>query len=106
MSNENIIHTEIRGHVSARLISPSVKKNKVPIGNALISFFRKGANIFEVASGTGEHAIHFCGLRPDIHWQPSDPDIESRKSQDEWSRDFREQINLSYNKDFKSILGI
>lgn len=97
MSNENIIHTEIRGHVSARLISPSVKKNKVPIGNALISFFRKGANVFEVASGTGEHAIHFCGLRPDIHWQPSDPDIESRKSQDEWSRDFREQINLSYN---------
>jgi len=28
MSNENIIHTEIRGHVSARLISPSVKKKQ------------------------------------------------------------------------------
>ena len=97
MSNENIIHTEFRGHEAARLISPSVERNKIPIGNALVNFLPKGANILEVASGTGEHAIHFCGLRPDINWQPSDPDSESRKSQDEWSRDFRDQINLSHN---------
>lgn len=97
MSNENIIHTELRGVESARLISPSVERNKVAIGDALVNFLPKGANVLEVASGTGEHAVHFCGLRPDIRWQPSDPDSESRKSQDEWSRDFRDQINLSRN---------
>ena len=97
MSNENIIHTELRGVESARLISPSVERNKAAIGNALVNFLPKGANVFEVASGTGEHAVHFCSLRPDIRWQPSDPDSESRKSQDEWSRDFRDQINLSRN---------
>ena len=97
MSNENIIHTELRGVESARLISPSVERNKVAIGDALVNFLPKGANVFEVASGTGEHAVHFCSLRPDIRWQPSDPDSESRKSQDEWSRDFRDQINLSRN---------
>ena len=97
MSKENIIHTELRVHEAARLISPSVERNKAAIGNALVNFLPKGANVFEVASGTGEHAVHFCSLRPDIHWQPSDPDSESRKSQDEWSRDFRDQIYLSQN---------
>ncbi len=97
MNSENIIHTEVRKIKAAKLISPSVERNKIPIGNALNLFFQKRANIFEVASGTGEHAVHLCGLRPDIYWQPSDPDSESRKSQDEWSHNYRNQISLSLN---------
>jgi len=65
MSKENIIHTELRVHEAARLISPSVERNKAAIGNALVNFLPKGANVFEVASGTGEHAVHFCSLRRD-----------------------------------------
>jgi hypothetical protein len=34
----------------------------------------------EVASGTGQHVMHFAEALPDLTWQPSDPDAELRES--------------------------
>ena len=39
----------------------------------------------EIGSGTGEHAVAACQARPDISWQPSDPDPASRASQAAWA---------------------
>lgn len=36
----------------------------------------------EIASGTGEHALFFAQARPDVTFQPSDPDAMARASID------------------------
>jgi len=40
--------------------------------------------VLELASGTGEHAVHFAAAMPEIIWQPSDPDAQARASVDAW----------------------
>ena len=43
--------------------------------------------VLEVASGTGEHAVFFAGLFPDLLWQPSDPDPEALASIRAWRQE-------------------
>ncbi len=45
-----------------------------------------GARVLEIASGSGEHAVHFAARLPDVSWQPSDPSAEARASIDAWAR--------------------
>jgi hypothetical protein len=41
--------------------------------------------VLEVASGSGEHIVHFAStLSPDLTFQPSDPDSAARASIDAW----------------------
>jgi hypothetical protein len=40
---------------------------------------RRG-RVLEIASGTGQHVMHFADALPDLAWQPSDPDAELRES--------------------------
>ena len=87
MSSKDPIHLEAREKSGARLFSPTAARNKAPIGEVISPYLPKGAKVLEIASGTGEHGAYMCGIRPDIIWQPSDPNAESRISQDDWAQD-------------------
>lgn len=76
---------DISEAMSPRRSSPSAERNRRDIGAQLSTLLPRGAHVLEIASGTGEHALHICRLRPDILWQPSDPNPVSRDSQDAWA---------------------
>lgn len=40
--------------------------------------------MLEIASGTGEHVVHFARHLPALRWQPSDPSAEARASIAAW----------------------
>jgi Protein of unknown function (DUF938) len=52
--------------------SPAADRNKQPILEVLQRLLPPSATVLEIASGTGQHAQHFAGARPDWVWQPSD----------------------------------
>lgn len=87
MSAKDPIHLENREQTGARLFSPTAGRNKAPIGEVISPYIPQGGKVLEIASGTGEHGAYMCGLRPDIIWQPSDPNAESRASQNDWASD-------------------
>lgn len=54
--------------------SPSVARNREPILAVLRRALPERGLVLEIASGTGEHALHFAAALPGLVWQPSDPD--------------------------------
>jgi cyclopropane fatty-acyl-phospholipid synthase-like methyltransferase len=68
----------------ARQFSPSTARNRDPILGVLRRVLPPGARVLEIASGTGEHAMHMARAMPEISWQPSDPDAAARASIDAW----------------------
>lgn len=87
MTDTNPIHLEQRSQEGARKFSPTAARNRGPIGDILSPVLAPNSRVLEIASGTGEHALHMCRLRPDIVWQPSDPDAPSRASQMSWAEE-------------------
>ncbi len=80
-------HLEERKKTGVREYSPTAERNTPPLLDVLTPLWPKNAHILEVASGTGQHAAAFCTARPDISWQPSDPHLAARESQDDWGQD-------------------
>ena len=58
----------------------SAERNKGPILDILARVLPKQGVVLEVASGTGQHVLHFAKAFPGLTWQPSDPDPELRES--------------------------
>ena len=50
----------------------SSEVNKAPILAILRDIFSKRKHVLEIASGTGQHAVHFAGEMPHLTWQPSE----------------------------------
>ena len=60
--------------------SASAERNKGPILDVLARVLPPRGLVLEIASGTGQHVVHFAKALPDLTWQPSDPDAELRES--------------------------
>lgn len=71
-------------------LSASSERNKQPILNVLRRVLPDQGLVLEVASGTGQHAVHFARALPDLTWQPSDIDPGFRASVEAW----RAETNL------------
>ena len=50
----------------------SCEKNKEPILAVLEEIFADRKRVLEIASGTGQHAVHFGRALPHLTWQPSE----------------------------------
>ncbi|MGE0093033.1 MAG: DUF938 domain-containing protein [Alphaproteobacteria bacterium] len=67
-----------------RLSSPAALRNRDPILDVLRLHLPPKGLVVEMASGSGEHVIHFARHLPGLTFQPSDPDADARASIDAW----------------------
>lgn len=65
-------------------IAPAADRNRAPILAVLTRVLPKNGVVLEIASGTGQHVVHFARGLPNLTWQPSDPDPEKRASISAW----------------------
>jgi cyclopropane fatty-acyl-phospholipid synthase-like methyltransferase len=52
--------------------SPACERNKKPIGQVLQNWLGQDARVLEIGAGTGQHAVYFSSLVPQVHWQSTD----------------------------------
>lgn len=52
--------------------SQACENNKDPILQVIHTVFDRPATVWEIGSGTGQHACHFARSLPHIQWQPTD----------------------------------
>lgn len=67
-----------------RRIAPAVARNRDALLAALRDILPAKGTALEIASGSGEHALHLAAALPGLTWQPSDPDASARASIDAW----------------------
>lgn len=68
-----------------RRSAPATQRNREPILAVLRKVLPASGLVLEVASGTGEHAVHFARALPALRWQPSDPSPDARASIAAWA---------------------
>ncbi|MCC8432040.1 class I SAM-dependent methyltransferase [Reyranella aquatilis] len=66
--------------------APAAARNRQPILEVLQPRLPTEGLVLEIASGTGEHVVHYAAARPGLVFQPSDPDADARASIDDWVR--------------------
>lgn len=71
----------------SRQYAPATQRNREPILAVLREVLPAQGQILEVASGSGEHAVHFAAAFPGLVFQPSDPDPAALASIDAWAND-------------------
>src|SRR6185503_2560121 len=74
------------GEPALRRQAPSAARNRQPILDVLRRHLPAAGLVLEVASGSGEHVVHFAGELPGLDFQPSDPNESARASIDDWVR--------------------
>jgi SAM-dependent methyltransferase len=70
-----------------RRFAPATERNRDPILGVLRRVAPPRAEVLEIASGTGEHAVYFTSQLDVASWQPSDVDALARASIDAWRTD-------------------
>ena len=64
--------------------APATGRNREPIATVLSEELPAAGVVLEVASGSGEHAVHFARTFPWLAWQPSDPEPDALASILDW----------------------
>lgn len=62
------------------LTAPAVARNRDAILGVLLRVLPETGTVLEIASGSGEHAVHFARALPRLTWQPSDPEPTALRS--------------------------
>ena len=68
----------------ARRFAPAVARNKAAITEVLARHLPAAGLVLEIASGSGEHALHFAAHFPALGFQPTDPDAAALASIAAW----------------------
>jgi hypothetical protein len=68
----------------SRLFSAAAARNRGPILDVLRAVLPPKGLVLEIASGTGEHIVHFATQLPALTFCPSDPNAEARESTLAW----------------------
>ncbi|SEQ49468.1 DUF938 domain-containing protein [Sphingobium sp. YR768] len=76
--------------VAGKRYAPATQRNRDAIADVLREVLPSSGLILEVASGSGEHAVHFAAAFPKLDWQPTDPDPAALASIAAW----RAEANL------------
>lgn len=71
----------------ARRHAPATARNREAILAVLRDVLPSSGLVLEVASGSGEHVVHFAGGLPALQWQPTDPDPAAIASVAAWTGD-------------------
>ncbi len=66
------------------LSAPAAERNKEPILAVLRRVLPERGTVLEIASGTGQHVVHFAKALPSLRWQPSEPDRNMHASIQRW----------------------
>jgi hypothetical protein len=71
---------------SRRIVATAAERNKNPILLALQAHLRhRSGPALEVASGTGQHVLHFAAALPDLVWQPTELAADTMDSIAAWT---------------------
>ena len=68
------------GAMTPKRHAPATLRNRDAIVAVLADWLPASGRVVEVASGSGEHIVHFAAAFPGLEWQPSDPDPAGRTS--------------------------
>jgi SAM-dependent methyltransferase len=68
----------------AKRFAPATERNRDAIAKLLAEILPSEGTVLEVASGTGEHVVHFAQAFPHLVWQPSDYDVAGIASIAAW----------------------
>jgi cyclopropane fatty-acyl-phospholipid synthase-like methyltransferase len=71
----------------AKRFAPATARNRDAIAAVLAAMLPPRGTVLEIASGTGEHLVHFAANFPALAWQPSDYDAAGVASIAAWSTD-------------------
>lgn len=88
MSGERFYESPALGRLRS---APAAVRNREPIAEVLGEWLPPSGLVLEIASGTGEHVVHFADRFPALDWQPSDIHSDALQSIEAW----REQAELA-----------
>lgn len=70
-----------------RLEYPATARNRDAILDVLRGVLPAAGLVLEIASGSGEHIVHFAQAFPDLTFQPTDPENAALQSIAAWTQD-------------------